>query len=179
MVELARSRVPGADVRLGPAQPLPWPDGSFDVVTAFNALQFAGHTLDALAELVRVTVPGGQVAVANWAEGDRNDLDTIEAAVAAAADEEPLPDGDLRQPGGLERLLADAGLADVAAGLVEVPWEAPDDAALVGGVLLGEDPATTSARAPAVLTAARPFRTPAGGYRLVNAFRYAAGRTPG
>ena len=179
MVELARSRVPGADVRLGPAQPLPWPDGSFDVVTAFNALQFAGHTLDALAELVRVTVPGGQVAVANWAEGDRNDLDTIEAAVAAAADEEPLPDGDLRQPGGLERLLADAGLADVAAGLVEVPWEAPDDAALVGGVLLGEDPATTSARAPAVLAAARPFRTPAGGYRLVNAFRYAAGRTPG
>jgi SAM-dependent methyltransferase len=179
MVELARSRVPGADVRLGPAQPLPWPDGSFDVVTAFNALQFAGDTLDALAELVRVTVPGGQVAVANWAEGDRNDLDTIEAAVAAAAGEEPLPDGDLRQPGGLERLLADAGLADVAAGLVEVPWEAPDDAALVGGVLLGEDPATTSARAPAVLTAARPFRTPAGGYRLLNAFRYAAGRTPG
>jgi SAM-dependent methyltransferase len=178
MVALARSRVPGADVRLGPAQPLPWPDGSFDVVTAFNALQFAADPVDALTELVRVTVPGGQVAVANWAEGDHNDLDTIEAAVAAAAGEEPLPDGDLRQPGGLERLLADAGLAAVAAGLVEVPWEAPDEATLVRGVLLGEDPATTSARAPAVLTAARPFRTPAGAYRLVNAFRYATGRTP-
>jgi SAM-dependent methyltransferase len=179
MVELARSRVPGADVRLGPARPLPWPDGSFEAVTAFNALQFADGTLDALAELARVTVPGGHVAIANWAEGDRNDLDTIEAAVAAAAGEEPLPDGDLRQPGGLERLLADAGLALVSAGLVEVPWEAPDDATLVRGVLLGEDPATTSTRASTVLTAARPFRTPAGGYRLVNAFRYAAGRTPG
>jgi SAM-dependent methyltransferase len=178
MVELARSRVPGADVRLGPAQPLPWPDGSFDVVTAFNALQFADDPVDALAELARVAVPGGQVAVANWAEGDRNDLDTIEAAVAAAAGEDPLPDGDLRQPGGLERLLAGAGLAAVAAGLVEVPWAAPDEATLVRGVLLGEDPATTSARAPAVLTAARPFRTPTGGYRLVNAFRYATGRTP-
>jgi SAM-dependent methyltransferase len=117
MVELARSRVPGADVRLGPAQPLPWPDGSFDVVTAFNALQFAADPVDALAA--------------------------------------------------------------VSAGLVEVPWEAADEATLVRGVLLGEDPATTSAQAPAVLAAAGPFRTPTGGYRLVNAFRYAAGRTPG
>lgn len=147
-------------------------------MTAFNALQFAGDPLDALAELVRVTVPGGHVAVANWAEGDRNDLDTVEAAVAAAAGEEPLPDGDLRQAGGLEQLLAGAGLAVVSAGLVEVPWEPPDDAALARGVLLGEDPATMSARTPTVLAAARRFRTPAGGYRLVNAFRYAAGRTP-
>jgi hypothetical protein len=114
------------------------------------------------------------VAVANWAERERNDLDTIEAAVAAAAGEEPLPDGDLRQPGGLEQLLA-----GVSAGLVEVPWEASDDAALARGVLLGEDPATISVRAPAVLAAARPFRTAAGGYRLVNAFRWAAPRTPG
>jgi SAM-dependent methyltransferase len=178
MVELARARLPVADVRLGPAQPLPWPDGSFDVVTAVNALQFAGDPLDALAELARVTVPGGRVAVANWAERERNDLDTIEAAVATAAGEEPLPDGDLRQPGGLEQLLADAGLAGVSAGLVEVPWEASDDA-LARGVLLGEDPATISARAPAVLAAARPFRTAVGGYRLVNSFRWAAGRTPG
>ena len=67
----------------------------------------------------------------------------------------------------------------VAAGLVEVPWEASDGAALARGVLLGEDPATISARAPAVLAAGRPFRTAAGGYRLVSAFRWAAARTPG
>jgi SAM-dependent methyltransferase len=178
MVKLARARVPAADVRLGPALPLPWPSGSFDVVTAVNALQFAGDPLDALAELARVTVPGGQVAVANWAEDARNDLDTIEAAVATAAGEDPLPGGDLRHPGGLERLLTGAGLTVVAAGLVEVPWEAPDDDTLVRAVLLGEDPATISARTPSVLAAAHTFRTLTGGYRLTNAFRYATARTP-
>ena len=108
-----------------------------------------------------------------------HDLNAIEAAVADAAGEEPLPDGDLRQPGGLEQLLADAGLDVVTAGLVELPWEAPDDDTLVRGVLLGEDPAGMAAGAPTVLAAARPFRTAAGGYRLANAFRYAVGRTPG
>jgi hypothetical protein len=33
-------------------------------------------------------------------------------------------------------------------------------------------------RGPAVVAAARPFRDAGGGYRLVNAFRYAVGRTP-
>jgi SAM-dependent methyltransferase len=175
MVELARARVPEADVRLGSFEHLPWPDGSFDVVTAVNALQFADDTLNALAECVRVVRPGGRVAVANWAEGERNDLDRIEAAVANAAGEEPLPDGDLRQPGGLERLLGDGGLDVVAGGLVELPWEVPDDDTLVRGVLMGEDPATVAATAPTVLAAARPFRTATGGFRLVNAFRYGVG----
>jgi SAM-dependent methyltransferase len=177
MVRLAAARVPGADVRLGSTERLPWPDKGFDVVTSFNALQFADDTLDALAELSRVAVPGGLVAISNWAERERNDLDTIEAAVAGAAGEEPSPDGDLRQPGGLEELLADGGLDVVCAGLVEVPWEAPDDGMLVRGVLLGEDPAGMAAAAPTVLAAARPFSVAGGGYRLVNAFRYAVGRT--
>jgi SAM-dependent methyltransferase len=175
MVDLARARLPDSDVRVGSFEHLPWPDGSFDVVTAFNALQFAADTLDALAECVRVTRPGGRVAVANWAEDDRNDLHTIEAAVAEAAGEPPLPDGDLRQPPGLEELLGDARLEVVAGGLVELPWEVPDDDTLVRGVLMGEDPATLAARAATVVAAARPFRTAAGGYRLVNAFRYAVG----
>jgi SAM-dependent methyltransferase len=175
MVDLARARLPDADVRVGSFERLPWPDGSFDVVTAFNALPFAADTLDALAECVRVARPGGRVAVVNWAEDDRNDLHTIEAAVAEAAGEPPLPGGELRQPGGLEELLGDAGLEVVAGGLVELSWEVPDDDTLVRGVLMGEDPATMAARAATVVGAAGPFRTAAGGYRLVNAFRYAVG----
>ena len=178
MVAVARERAPGADIRHAGAEELPWPDGAFDLVTAFNALQFAADTADALAELARVTAPGGHVAVANWAEDTRNDLATIEAAVAEAAGEEPRPEGDLRRAGGLERLLAEGGLAVVAAGLVDVPWSAPDDDTLVRGVLLGEDAATLASTAPIVLEAGRPFRTPDGGYRLANAFRYAVGRVP-
>jgi SAM-dependent methyltransferase len=177
MVAHARARVPGADIRVGDAGHLPWAAGEFDLVASINAVQFADDTLAALAEMVRVTVPGGHVGIANWAEGDRNDLDTIEHAVSRAAGEEPSPDGDLRIPGGLEELLHDGGLTDVTAGLVTVPWRAPDDDTLVGGILLGEDPATVAATAPTVIAAARPFRTPDGGYLLVNAFRYAVGRT--
>ena len=78
LVELARRVEPRADVREGAAQSLPWTAGSFDVVTAVNALQFADDTLEALTEIARVLVPGGLVAVANWAEGALNDLDAIE-----------------------------------------------------------------------------------------------------
>ncbi|OJF10331.1 class I SAM-dependent methyltransferase [Couchioplanes caeruleus] len=134
MVELARRRSP--DVRRGGAEKLPWADATFDLVTSFNALQFAEDTDDALAELTRVTVPGGYVAVANWAEAARNDLDAVERALD---DGPPRPDGDLRVPGGLAELLTDGGLVDVREALVEVPWEVPDDHTLVRGVLLGED----------------------------------------
>ncbi|NMR18944.1 class I SAM-dependent methyltransferase [Cellulomonas fimi] len=178
MVELARRRAPEADVRLGRAEHLPWDDGAFDVVVAVNSLQLADSALDALAEAVRVVAPGGLVAVASWAEAVRNDLTALEAAVAAAAEEELPPDGELRAPGGLESLLDEAGLELVTAGLVHAPWEVPDDDTLVRGVLLGEDGAGIAAARRTVLEAARPFGTASGGYRLVNALRYAVGRTP-
>jgi SAM-dependent methyltransferase len=179
MVDVARSRVPGADVRIGSADDLPWPDGAFDVVTSINALQFADDTLDALAEFARVAAAGGLIGICNWAESERSDLKTIDAALAAVAGDEMSPDGDLRRPGGLEALFTEAGLDVVAAGLVEVPWEAPDDDVLVRGVLLGEDGIAMMTAAPTVIAAARPFRVAGGGYRFVNAFRYAVGRTPG
>jgi SAM-dependent methyltransferase len=179
MIAVARSRTSAADIRLGSAEELPWPDDSFDVVTAFNSLQFADDILDALTEAARVTVPRGFVAIANWADRDRNDFNVIDSAVARAAGEDQRPDGFLRQPGGLEQLFADGGLEVVASGLLEAPWEVPDDDTLVRGVLLGEDEAAIVAAVPTVLEAARPFRTASGGYRLVNAFRYAVGRTDG
>lgn len=168
MVALARRAAPAAQVRIGVAESLPWPDGEFDVVTAINALQFAENPDAAAAELLRVTVPGGRLAVANWAERAVNELDAIDAAL----NDEPGVDGDLRVPGGLEELLADVGADVVEAGLVEVPFEVPDDDALVAAILLGEDLAS----GPLVVDAARPFRTSSGGYRFTNRFRYVLAR---
>jgi cyclopropane fatty-acyl-phospholipid synthase-like methyltransferase len=37
----ARGRVPGGDFRVELMEQLPWPAGSFDVVTGFNAFQYA------------------------------------------------------------------------------------------------------------------------------------------
>ena len=176
MVEAARRMAPAADVRAGEAERLPWPDASFDVVAAVNALQFADDTLEALAEFERVLVPGGRIAIANWAEGAQNDLDVLERAVAAADDSEPLPDGELRFEGGLEAVLADAGLELVASGIASTPWSAADEDELAHGVLLGEDAATIHRLAPVVIAAAAPFRTGLGGYRLENHFRWAVGR---
>jgi SAM-dependent methyltransferase len=172
MVAIARSV--GIDVRQGSAEDLPWPDGEFDVVTAINAVQFADDPVAAVAEFKRV---GGLVVVANWAESSQSDLKLIEEAIAHADDDDPLPDGPLRRPGGIEEVFAEAGLAVVKSGLVEVPWCARDEETLVRGILLGEDPETMAAKASVVLGAARPFRTADGGYLLVNSFRYAVGRS--
>jgi SAM-dependent methyltransferase len=174
MVALARRTAPAADVREASWEALPWPDRRFDVVTAINALQFADDTLAALAEAARVVRRGGTVAIANWADRASNDLDAIESALAAANGDATPPDGDLRLPGGLEAVLADAGLDLVEAGVVDVPWRATDAEALVRAVLLDVDPHEDDRRV--VLEAARPFEQKDGGFLLQNTFRYAVGR---
>jgi SAM-dependent methyltransferase len=54
-------RLPGADVRQGVAEELPFDDGAFDVVTCMGSLE---HFLDkpkAVREMVRVSAPGAKV----------------------------------------------------------------------------------------------------------------------
>lgn len=176
MAGRARDRNPGATVREGDVEHLPFEDGTFDAVLAVNALQFADDVDDALAEVARVLVPGGRVGIASWAEGARNDLDVVERAVAAAYEEEVPPDGPLRAAGGLESALGGAGFEVVGSGIVDVPWTVPDDDRLARGVLLGEDEGTIAELAEVVVAAASPFRAPGGGYRLANAFRWAVAR---
>ncbi|AEE47312.1 class I SAM-dependent methyltransferase [Cellulomonas fimi] len=179
MVARARAAVPGADVRRGDAEHLPWPDAAFDVVVSLNALDLADDVPAALAEAVRVTVPGGLVALCGWAEAARNDVAVLASAVARhAGDGDGLPDQELRVPGGWERLLVAGGLGVEATGVVDVPWDLPDADTLVRALLLGADDDERDDTAPVVLAAARPFRTAAGGYRLRNAFRWAIGRRP-
>ena len=178
MLGLARRTVPEADLREAGAEDLPWPGGAFDVVTAVNALHLADDEGAALAELRRVLAPGGRIALASWAEHAANDLDTIEAAVAEADGDEPSPDLPERLPGGLEALLEADGFAVQEAGIVDVPWIAADETALVAAVLLGEDAASLAELGPVVVGAAAPFRTAGGGYRLLNRFRWAVARVP-
>lgn len=54
---IARERVPNGDFRCGEMEELPYADASFDVVTAFNSIQFADNPLHALREAKN----GGQV----------------------------------------------------------------------------------------------------------------------
>ncbi|THG31697.1 class I SAM-dependent methyltransferase [Naasia lichenicola] len=171
MLELARRAAPDADLSAAGWESLPFDDGSIDVVVAINALQFADDLDAALAEVERVLRPGGRIAIANWAEAERNDIERIEQALAEADGEEPLPDDDLRLPGGLDRLLGSAWPI-LGSGIVEAVWTPADDADLLLGVLLGEDEAGLVERGPTVLAAAARFRRPDGSYRVVDAFRW-------
>lgn len=179
MLELARRSVPGADIRSGDFSELPWPAASFDVVTAVNALQFADDMVVALRQAARVLRHGGHIGIANWADAEWNDIDTIEAAISRAVGEEPSRGGAYRKPGGLEALFREADLEVDAAGIVAAPWSAPDDESLIRGVLLGEDTAGDHAVRDALLEAARPFATGDGGYLLHNALRYVLGHPAG
>jgi SAM-dependent methyltransferase len=61
LVAIAAERTPSGDFRVGDLEALPWRDRSFDVVTGFNAFQFAADKAQALAEARRVSL--GPVAV--------------------------------------------------------------------------------------------------------------------
>ena len=50
----------------GNAEQLPYADGQFDVVMSMFGVMFAARPEKVVAELARVTRPGGQVALANW-----------------------------------------------------------------------------------------------------------------
>src|SRR5262245_32341928 len=55
LVEYARERRPAARYVVGDLELLPFADGAFDVVTAFNSVLYAADPRRALAELARVS----------------------------------------------------------------------------------------------------------------------------
>src|SRR6187200_1655348 len=57
-----RAGHPGADVREGTAEALPWEDGMFDCALACLVVAFMADPDQGLREMVRVTRPGGVVA---------------------------------------------------------------------------------------------------------------------
>jgi SAM-dependent methyltransferase len=67
MLTAAQARAHAAglqiDVRLGSAMALPFPDASFDRVLAVTVLCFVDDPARALAEMARVTKPGGRVVL--------------------------------------------------------------------------------------------------------------------
>jgi len=166
MAALARDRCPRADVRVAAAEDLPWPDDAFDLVTAVNALSFT-DVGPALREAARV---GRRVAVASWAEDERNDLTVLERALAG---EDHVPSGEEREPGYLGALLASHGLTVVDERLTPTPMVLPDATALVHALTAGADDEDRAELAPGLLTAAAAFRQDDGRYVLRNAFRWA------
>lgn len=93
LLEIARERTPAGDFKQGDLEALPFTDASFDLVTGFNAFQFAGDPGQVLREAGRVTKPGGMIVVMTWGEtaGMWGEPAGMEAASVVAALKPLLP----------------------------------------------------------------------------------------
>jgi SAM-dependent methyltransferase len=176
MIETARRRLPEADLRVGPIERLPWPDGSFDLVVAFKALQFVADFVAALDEAARVTRRGRHVAICNWGRAEDCEVHAISAPLAELRTPPPGDAPAVGDPGVLEALAGRAGLTPERADEVEVPYAFADQATLERALLAiapayGIGPDAAARVVPAAVGAAEPFRRADGSYRFENRFR--------
>ncbi len=189
LLDIARERSPGADLREGDMAALPFADASFDVITGANAFQFAPEPGVAFAEAARVLRPGGAIVAAAFAEPERNEGTVLHLAMKEMVEQvEGREDGyapyALSQPGGLERAVSDAGLEPQEAGEVPLAWRYGDRDAALRALLCSAGGARASRvagreRVAAALTdAMQPFTDPDGVVTLQNVFRYIAARRP-
>jgi SAM-dependent methyltransferase len=114
-VAAARERFAEADVRQGVAEQLPFPNASFDVVLSQLVVHFMTDPVAGLAEMRRVTRPGGRVAACVWDHG--GDGGPLSAFWQAARDLDPDAPDERSMPGVREGHLAELS---EAAGLTEV-----------------------------------------------------------
>ncbi len=115
-VAAVAARHPGVEVHRASAESLPFPDATFDAAIAQLVVHFMQDPVAGLAEMRRVTRPGGTIVACVWDHaGDRAPVGPFWAAARSvdpeAHDEGNLPGG---RPGHLAGLFAEAGLRDIA-----------------------------------------------------------------
>lgn len=132
LLEIARERVPSADVRQGDLEALPFTDASFDAVTAVNSIFYANDMSAAMREIARVVRPGGRVVITAWGPPERCEVMTDIFSKLGPLMPPPPPGsatahpGALSQPGALAAVLAGAGLQVADEGEVACPFVFPD-----------------------------------------------------
>lgn len=184
-IGIARARVPGGDFRVAEMEALPHANGSFDVVTGFNAFQYAASPVKALREARRVAKPAGVIVIAVWGLPEACDaaghLKALGPLMPPAPPGTPGPFA-LSDEGKLKAFATDAGLTPLAIVDVQCPWIYPDHETALRG-MLSAGPVERAIRASsfervrdAVAAAISRYRTASGGYHMNNAFRYLISR---
>jgi trans-aconitate methyltransferase len=115
-------RLPGVDVREASAANLPWSDDEFDLTLASLVVHFMPDPVAGIAEMRRVTKPGGLVAATVWdLAGQRAPVSLVRLA---ALDLDPNAPGEEHLPGAQRGQLADyfatAGLTQIEETELEV-----------------------------------------------------------
>lgn len=141
-VEHCRESVPGADVRLGPAEALPFEDASFDRSLAQLVFHFVSDPAASVAEMRRVTRPGGKVAACVW--DMTGGMTMIKSYWEAARAADPAAPAETERFGGrrgqLARLWHGVGLRDVEDSQLEVSTRYGDFDELWESFRRGEGP---------------------------------------
>lgn len=101
LLTIARDRLPDTDLRLGDSVEAPYDTGCFDQVMAFDAVQYAERPADVVAELARITRPGGVVAIGLWHNWSGREASAFINAVRGAV---PAPPAGIRPVADLSRL---------------------------------------------------------------------------
>ncbi len=185
LVEACAARVPGADVRTGAAERLPWPDDSFDAALAQLVIHFLDDPVVGVAEMRRVARPGGTVAACSWDFPAMRLLRTFWESVRQlepSAPGESLPYATLD---GLAKLGDEAGLESVETDALEVESRYEDFGELWETFLLGVGPAGQYclSLAPKSQSSVREeyrrrIGDPAGSFALTASARAVRGRVP-
>jgi SAM-dependent methyltransferase len=180
LLAIARARTPTADLHQGELEALPFSADTFDLVTSFNAVQYAADPTRALGELRRVARPGATVVLMTW--GDPVGMPAAQLVGALKPLLPPLPPG---APGPfalsdkivLKDFATGAGLVPVEILDVDCPWQYPD----LSTALRGLNSSGVSARArdhsgPEAVDRAheealRHFHQPDGSYHIGATFR--------
>jgi SAM-dependent methyltransferase len=185
LIELARGRLPGADLRVGEMEDLPYDDGSFDLVTGFNSFFFADDMVAALREAGRVAKPGAPVVIQVWGAHERCELEAMKAIARPYLPPRPPdapPDPDLSRPGMLEALAAEAGLVPESTFTTSWAYEYADERALAralvapAGLALLVGPEREDEVKAAIVAGLAPFRAADGRYRLENEYSFLVAR---
>ncbi len=128
----ARDRkIENVEFRQCGADALPFADDSFDVVVSRLGAMFFPDPLAALKEMLRVTKPGGRMALAVWHKSEVNPFCHIITDVLSRHVESPPADPDapnafrFAEPGKLAGILKDAGAIDVIERVVKFDLAAP------------------------------------------------------
>lgn len=186
LLDVARQRVPDADLRTGEIEELPQDDDGFDVVMANNSIQYAVDPVQAVAELARVTRPGGTVAIGIWGDPARCETEELFVRLRMLAPPPPGSPAPLAasQPGVVEALLEKVGLEVTGGGEADCPFSFADhDTAFTAHMSAGPlqkvaGIAGDEAVRSAIHDVLEADRKPDGQLRQDNVFRYVLAEKP-
>jgi SAM-dependent methyltransferase len=187
LLEIARRRLPKADIREGDLESLPFGDESFDAVISVNSVFYAADVAAAMRELARVTRPAGRLVVTSWGPPAKCEflaavmprIGPLMPPAPAGGPEHPVVA--LSKPGALAAAVQHAGMRVIDEGEVSCPFVFPDaDTSWRANASAGPNQVAIAHSGEAAVRTAfaeadRDHARPDGSIRYENVFLWVAG----